>query len=303
MFKRALNRAVIRLHFETRAPLLIRAGDTGLNPARADLSCVRTRHATLGTTVYVPGSSVKGVIRSAAEALIRRDEHGRTAKYACDPLDHSASCGGHWSKKKDAKTEVVYSGHCLACRLFGSTALRCRCAIRDLFPFLPHESEPSENFKTANRVETRNGVGIDRIAGSVRVGPFDLEMVPVGVRFHGEIALTNIQAWQLGLLAAALRELNEGFVQLGSTKSRGLGVVSVGIDEILFEQVRSSGARPVGVGAIVTKHEREAYGLLRELELPAASGVLRGLSRRFTLTGREATEWLQATENALEAVA
>ena len=138
MFKHTLNRAVVRLRFETVSPLLIRAGDTGLDPARADLSCVRTRHATLGTTVYIPGSSAKGVIRSAAEALIR----GLGPKMACDPLDHRSNCVASLDRK--LPTAALHAGHCLACRLFGSTRLRGRCAIRDLFPFAPGEAVAGE---------------------------------------------------------------------------------------------------------------------------------------------------------------
>lgn len=305
MFRQTLNRAVIRIELATVSPLLIRAGDTGLDPAQADLSCVRTRHATLGSTVYVPGSSAKGVIRSTAESLIR----GLTlddVTPACDPLDHRASCGGTWSKgaNKTRPSTDVHRGHCLACRLFGSTALRGRCAIRDLFPFTAAEAtvgQPTPNFTAANRIETRNGVGIDRIAGSVRPGAlFDFEMVPAGVRFYGDIALTNVQAWQLGLLAAALRELDEGFAQLGSTKTRGLGVVKARATSLAFEQTVRGPAHPVGVGHLTTE---AAYGLLPEHKLPPLAGKSRGLTRRFTAEGDAAQTWLAATEDALAVLA
>lgn len=302
MFRKTLNRAVVGLKVTTRSPLLIRTGDTGLDPSSAELSCVRTRHAALGSTVYVPGSSAKGVIRSAAEASIRGFGKIRGVTAACDPLDNRNGCGGQWSRQKRARSEAVYQGHCLACRLFGSTALRGRCAIRDLFPFEAGDAAPNENFLAANRTELRNGVGIDRIAGSVKVGPFDFEMVPAGVWFAGDIALTNVQAWQIGLLAAGLRELDEGFAQLGSTKSRGLGVVSVAVDRVLFEQTIRGPEHPVGVGHLTDQSDR-GYGLLPESTLRSMPGRTRGLSRRFELTGAAANDWLRSTEDALEVLA
>lgn len=305
MFRHTLNRAVLHLRVTTVSPLLIRAGDTGLDPAQADLACVRTRHATLGSTVYVPGSSARGVIRSAAEALVRGQGTIAGVAAACDPLDHRSSCGGAWGRRNN-EPAAVHAGHCLACRLFGSTALRGRCAIRDLFPFTPEDAAAgvrTAGFEAANRVETRNGVGIDRIAGSVRPGVlFDFEMVPAGVSFYGDIALSNVQAWQLGLLAAGLRELDEGFVQLGSTKTRGLGVVGVEVVRLVFEQTARGPETPAAVGALVDAAEGRRYGLLPERALPALPGVAKGLSRRFEAHGAAANDWVRATEAALEAL-
>ncbi len=305
MFKKSLNRAVLRLKVTTVSPLLIRAGDTGLDPARADLSCVRTRHGAFGETVYVPGSSFKGVLRSSIEALVRGRRFGEVDG-ACDPLDHKTSCGGRTDNRKAPSTDV-HKAHCLACRLFGSTAMKGRCAPRDLFPFpanaTPQDADAAGAHAKANLTETRHGVAIDRVAGSVKHGPFDLEMVPAGVSFWGDIALENFQAWQMGLLASGIAELDEGFAQLGSTKSRGLGVVNVAVDHLVIEQPLRAGDRPKGVGRLVDAAEAEAYGLLDEADLPKADHHVRGLSRRFTMADAAADEWLKSTQRALEALA
>src|SRR5262249_12407642 len=71
MYRRSYNRAVLRVRITTVTPLRIGAGDVGLDPSATDLTCVRTRHAAHGTTVYIPGSSFKGVVRATAEAAIR----------------------------------------------------------------------------------------------------------------------------------------------------------------------------------------------------------------------------------------
>jgi CRISPR-associated protein Csm3 len=304
MFKVSYNRAILGIRVETVTPLSIRAGDGGLDPTSSDLACVRTHHRIHGTTVYIPGSSFKGVIRSTAEAQLRlgRFRHlgGETLEGACDPADHRNSCARH----KDGDTTAVHRANCAACRVFGSLTMRGRCAPRDLFPFkdattlAEHEVD---NLTRANKVEVRHGVLIGRMSGSVDGGAlFDQEMVPAGVHFHGEIVLQNYQTWQLGLLCAAIDELTQGFAQLGSSKTRGLGVVRVEIDSLLHEQTSRSEDRPMGVGELVDEGTRRAYGLFDETRLPKATGSIHGLSRRFAATEPGAiTRWRNAGLQAL----
>ncbi len=299
MFKQSYNRAVFQVRLETVTPLLIRAGDAGLTPAAADLACVRTHHGRHGSTVYIPGSSLKGVLRSAAEASVRGRKFIGNTKGACDPLDTKSSCGGTRSDESKPASHVVHRTHCLACRLFGSLKMKGRAGIRDLFPWTEKsEATPTlmaggANHVRANRIELRQGVSINRISGSVENGPFDQEMVPAGVSFFGDIALENFQIWQIGLLAQAFDEVNEGFAQLGSSKSRGLGVARISVAAILHEQPAHAARFPVGTGLLVSEQERQDYGLLPDYQLPDSEGVVRGLSRRFTIVEEpKINEWL-----------
>jgi len=309
MFRRSYNRAVLRARITTVTPLRIGAGEIALDPSGADLTCVRTRHATHGTTVYIPGASLRGVVRSAAEAALRGQQLATGHVGACDdPLEHAdgrRSCGAR-NQNLEAATYAIYKDHCLACRLFGSLAIKARASLRDLFPWSDDPradaafAPRSANQISANRLEVRNGVAIDRILGSVKHGPFDQELVPAGVAFFGEIALENYQVWQLGLLGAAFDQLNSGMAQLGSSKSRGLGVVTVAIDEIVHEQAGRA-PRPSGVAALATAEERNLYGLLPEAELPTTSGVRYGLAMRFVVRD-QAAAWLDAGRTALQAL-
>jgi CRISPR-associated protein Csm3 len=302
MFKKSYNRAVLRIRIDTVTPLLIRAGDSGLDPTAADLTCVRTRHARYGSTVYIPGSSLKGVLRSAAEATVRGRTFRDGIQGACDPLNHDTSCGRKMSGgRENGKNEMpaeTHRRHCLACRVFGSLAMKGRASPRDLFPWdetaSVRSSPQGDNQRSANRLEMRHGVSIDRISGSVRHGPFEQELVPAGISFWGEIALENYQSWQLGLLAQAFGEINDGFAQLGSTKSRGLGVAKLEVESILHEQTTGHGDRPAGAGALVADdQEHRDYGLFPDEAFPIATREPRGLADRFTVQGAEATRaWL-----------
>ncbi len=310
MFRRSYNRAVLRVRITTVTPLRIGAGELGLDPSAADLTCVRTRHAARGTTVYIPGSSLKGVVRAAAEATVRGQRLAGGGAGACDdPLDDKdarRSCGARHQKQSETPTHDIHRGHCLACRLFGSLAIKGRASLRDLFPWSDDPRADAgfapggDNQISANRLELRHGVAIDRILGSVKHGPFDQELVPAGVAFFGDVALENYQVWQLGLLAAAFDQLNDGIAQLGSSKSRGLGVAAAAVEEIVHEQIGRA-AQPCGVAALATPEEREAYGLLAETELPASDGAPRGLATRFVVRD-QAAAWLAAGRDALGAL-
>lgn len=301
MFNETGNRAVLRARITTRTPLLIRAGDTGLDPTGSDLKCVRTRRGAGDPTVYVPGSSLKGVLRSVAESSVRGQKL-KGVEGACDPLSPVMSCGTRIPSRRDGAE--VHREHCLCCRLFGSLAMKGRAAIRDLFPWQGTgeelSAEDQRRVAAANRTQIRYGVAIDRISGGVSRGKlFDQEVVPAGTSFWGEIALENYQVWQLGLLAMAFTDLEEGMAQLGSSKSRGLGVVGVEVESIVHEQAARAGAQPKGIGDIVEEARRRNYGLLPEATLPAAEGQRRGLYHRFSLSADQAKGWLAAGINAL----
>lgn len=299
MFRQSLNRAVLRLRIETVSPLLIKAGDAGLDPAAADMTCVRTNHGRHGSTVYIPGSSLKGVLRSAVEAWLRSARLARSGQVqsACDPLG-SESCGRASYAADRPDSRDIYNRHCLACRVFGSTKLKGRASVRDLYPFQSIgdlKGGELQNFQRANGTELRHGVAINRLTGAVQVGPFESEMVPPGVRFYGEIALENYQTWQLGVLAQAIDELHSGFAQLGSAKSRGFGVVQVTVEGLIHEQPLRVGEAPLGVGQILASAEEIArYGLLPESTLPEVPGAPHGLARRFEVAEGQTKAWLEA---------
>lgn len=204
---------------EPRGPLLIKSGrEAGADPTLPDMNFVRTYHPILGETVYLPGSSLKGVFRSQAERIART-----LGLKCCDPLDRERACDERVRKLKkiaaqrqEALTSArIYRELCTICRIFGHTVQASHLQISDAYPEKP-----------VARTERRDGVAIDRISGAVAAGPFTLEVVTEG-RFASRLSLYNFQLWQVGLLALVLRDMNEGRVPIGFGKSRGLGRVKV----------------------------------------------------------------------------
>jgi len=252
MLKLTINRVRIDLRIEPVTPLLIKTGDKGaalLHPERPDLMFVRTGPRD-AETVYLPGSSIKGVVRSAAERILRT-----VGADACDPLDHQGRCQREASNKGDEIARrgsheehpqaAVYAMLCTACRTFGSQALAGRVSFSDAYP-------PEAERARANATERRSGVSIDRKTGGPARGKlFDMELVTRGA-FDTSIHLANVELWQLALLGIVLHDIETGFVRFGSAKSRGLGHVRIAPRGAIFEQVDPAHATtvPSGVGAL-----------------------------------------------------
>ncbi|MCI0605869.1 RAMP superfamily CRISPR-associated protein [bacterium] len=219
MHKKIINQLELQFDLVPTGPLLIKSGrDAGADPTIPDMNFVRSLHPELGETVYLPGSSLKGLLRAYCERI------GRTRKVSdCDPFAGSF-CGRRLEKEKSELK--CYARSCAICRIFGNTVLASHLAITDAYP-------ASNTAVAANKTEERDGVAIDRFTGGVAVGPFNFEVV-VGGLFQTKLLLSNFQFWQVGLLAIALRDIKQGFVPLGFGKSRGLGSITLNFKSLRF---------------------------------------------------------------------
>ncbi len=240
MFKRMYNEVVIYLTIRPQGPILIKAGEAGADPTRPDMEFVRTWRGG-EHVVYLPGSSLKGVLRAHCERIVRTMEAGGEGHrtLACDPLGKQ-SCGERLvraKQKRDIASPQIYHDSCFICQLFGNTALAGHLRTSDAYPTGPV------------RTEQRDGVAIDRVYGAVAVGPFQYETVSEGA-FQTQILIRNFTVAQLGLLGLALRDLQRGHVGVGFGKSRGLGQVTVTFDGLVVRyptaQLDDAGLRILG---------------------------------------------------------
>lgn len=292
MFKNLYNQAKISFEIEPLTPLLIQSGKPGLNPTLPDMRFVRTK-SPYGDVVYIPGSSLKGVIRSYCEKILRTigvEVCVITGK-ACDTVYNNYK--DELKKFKDSKKEkpplirlslvtsfiqeqknnskelpekMPYKAHCYACRTFGSTSLSSHTRIVDAYPW-SWEMEEERRRKSVDKVMSssmvRTGVSISREKGAVSHGPFDFEVITAGT-FYGEITIRNFQFWQLTLLLSSLRDINEGYQQIGYAKSRGLGRVNLNTTVMEIESygqlAELAKEKIVGIGEI--EEERKTYDLI-----------------------------------------
>ncbi len=247
MHKRLLNEAILDFNIIPDGPILVKAGETGADPTRPDMEFVRTWHNGK-RVVYLPGPSLKGVIRSHCERIVRTVGEGRS----CNPVVKEESCVGQNGLKQEHDGKHVHSRSCFICQMFGNTVLAGRVRTKDAYPVNPDDI----------RTEERNGVAIDRVFGSVAVGPFQMEVVTAG-EFETRIAIRNFTIAQLGLLALALRDLKLGRVGIGFGKSRGLGHVTLewGTLTLRYTRPPQDRRRLDGVACLLDS-EAEEYGYL-----------------------------------------
>jgi CRISPR-associated RAMP protein (TIGR02581 family) len=197
-----------------------------LLPAGSDLPVIKTPEGV----PFIPGSSLKGVVRTYVERVLRTLD-GMNTQYpgqrlwACDPLDEDQRCVTGAQKKAlfeqagedDARfTELIWHYSCTACRLFGSPWLASRVAFQDAM---------LANRESLLRLtEVRDGVGIDRDLGSAKTGiKYDFETVPAGAEFGITIVVENAEEWEVGLLLLALKAIEKGELPIGGKTTRGPG--------------------------------------------------------------------------------
>lgn len=214
-------------HFESRTEIsavlrMISALSVGsrasLEPTGSDLPVMRDPEGM----PFIPGSSIKGVIRAHMERILRSLEQ-RHGLSACDPFEQPCVD----SKLKDqllraangkeaAFSQAVWEKSCTVCRLFGSPWFAGCLAFKDA------RLTNADNLPVVTQV--RDGVGIDRDLGAAREGiKYDFEVVVPGAEFDIQILADNVPLWELGLLLAVLRPWQEGNLPIGGKSTRGPG--------------------------------------------------------------------------------
>lgn len=177
-------------------------GDRDVAMAGTDLPLLRLPDGR----PYIPGSSVKGVLRSAAERLLAARGVG-----VCDILNENEErrCGGSGGRRGNP---VAYDELCWPCRLFGSPHWAGRLWCGDLAP------------DGAVPTVVRDGVAIDR--GELKAADrlkFDYEVVPPGAVLQGEVRVDDPEPGDVGLVLALWDLVDAGIVTFGGGASRGLG--------------------------------------------------------------------------------
>ncbi|MCP4158114.1 MAG: hypothetical protein GY757_60990 [bacterium] len=256
MFKTTHNMMKLKVKITPKTPLLVASGKT-MDVTRPDIEFVRV-NTPVGETVYIPGSSLKGVLRGGMEALLTEVDTLEpavcsTSEKMCHNMDKNKSSKGN--------NELPYKEHCAVCRLLGSGDLAARMEITDVFPYrleAPPEEKKSRIEKINTLMSARTGIKIDRKTGKTKGGAlFQYEILGGGELFT-EFTFTNFELYQPGLLVTLLELSGEGFLRYGHSKSRGLGVLGFEVESMKIIQTGKTGAKTIG--GIGTKKRYDQYG-------------------------------------------
>lgn len=291
MHKASFLEGTLLFSIQPVGPILIKSGESsGVDPTLPDMQFVRSQGQ-----IYIPGPSLKGVIRAQAERICRsldsaelqqarqqaRSQQTNSPEPRIPLADNPLGTGTQYAGLEDmnyssgraiedlklesgsARTAIIYRRSSFVSQIFGHSSLAGRVRFADAMP------------TGELHTEERNGVAIDRIYGSVAVGPFNYEVVVKG-NFQSRIDFKNLTLAQLGLLGLTLRDLSEGRIGIGFGKSRGLGRVSLTLQNLsirypscmLNGDLKTITGSPIctstqlaGLGAFCQDSSYQSYGL------------------------------------------
>ncbi len=178
----------------------------------------------------LPGASLRGVLRSHAERIVRtlamqRPSAENLACPACHPTARTRKkaepllplecCDSRLRQPDDPEEEVDPTHLCLACRLFGSARRGSRLLVEDA----PCVDQIPPIFKV------QDFLAIDRFTGGGRDSAKFDAVALWRPSFRGRIRLDNPEAWELGWLVLTLRDLAEGRLTAGFGRAKGFGEV------------------------------------------------------------------------------
>lgn len=181
----------------------------------------------VGGTPVIPGSSLKGTLRSITESLFSENNINVCIPEASIPKDIKRSRRvNEYVKDLDRTSPCDPSKNgaiCSVCEIFGSASLSGRAIFTDARPtsmILPIK---------------RNHVALTRDTKAQADGSLmEFEAIDKDAEFIGTIRIINPEDWQIGALISALDTLK--MVGLGSKKTAGYGEIDVKIIDMRFCQ-------------------------------------------------------------------
>ncbi|ARU61772.1 CRISPR-associated RAMP protein [Tumebacillus avium] len=228
------NELTVRGELRLETPLHIGAGNNGLFGIGNEV-VKRANGAP-----YIPGSSLKGTLRSLLERLagVGQLPKAENGKSVCISTDWKHFCLADSKpdaiKDSDARrgrsaevAQIVSDNSCVLCHIFGNTMMAGKVQFFDC--------EVRADSWTG-RYDHRDGVGIDRDTGTAKNGvKYDFEAVPAGTAFELSIRALNLSEVEKVWLLVGLELLRRGEVTLGGKAARGLGKVQ-GVNWTILER-------------------------------------------------------------------
>ncbi len=196
---------------------------------------------------YLPGSSIRGCLRSHAERIVRtmiferfknndhfkNDRDGRFTLEAIWDLEKLKAKGKEFKK---AAFDDVYDKACMISKLFGFPAMGGRIYCSDAVPI--------DVNKFKNRLKLLDHVAIDRFTGGAAHGkkfnsrpffpfyetskfPENNDLPDDSGDMCFKIEIHDFKLWHFGLVSLLLKDLHNGRISVGFGKNKGFGRVKL----------------------------------------------------------------------------
>jgi CRISPR-associated protein Csm3 len=268
------GRVFITFDIEAVTGLHIGGSDAGVEIGGVDKTVIRDK---LTNRPYIPGSSLKGKMRSLLEKYKGLKQNQRIGQ------GYIHSCGAEYKGEElKAKGPKEYAA-CDVCQVFGVPGERdfstpTRLVVRDTF--LSEESAAKlENAQTdLPYTEVKTEVSIDRVTSAAN--PRQMERVPAGAMFdHAEMVFSLYQIQQengqvhqaqadlnrLGVLLEAMQLVEDDYI--GGLGSRGSGKIKFRNIKIEFRGKDESkavlGEYPKGLEELTAEALKQAAAKVR----------------------------------------
>ena len=176
----------------------------------------------------LPGSSLRGMLRSHAEKIARTlttlnsttGNEFLTRCPACNPhadkVAPLSSCNSllrEYRKKNHADDDVKEEQLCLACQLFGSSYRGSKLYISD------------GHHTNAPQVKIMDFIAIDRFTGGGKEGAKFNALILWKPAFKVSMFLENPKEWELGWLMRVFRDMRDGLLPVGFGQNKWFGNV------------------------------------------------------------------------------
>lgn len=223
-FDKYNNKYIIKGILRANSPVRIGAGKDSLNPIQADDGVIVDHNGN----PYIPGSSLKGVLRSYMESIVKSGIMQNNKFESClivnDPCLTREIINEIKNKYKNHKidkelkiAQEIYDKMCDVCKIFGSHYFASKISIRDC----TLKSEKAY-------IEKRDGVAIDRETGTASDNKkYEYEQVAAGTEFDFYMSIDNLDDKLIDLFKLIIKILDSGELQIGGKTTCGLGRVQL----------------------------------------------------------------------------
>jgi CRISPR-associated protein Csm3 len=222
-FERLQGFVELSIEYETLSALAVHAGKGGSFEV-SDAPVIMSNDLPI-----IPGSSLKGALRSTLEALLAQagfevcvpdaaipnEWRGQRVRSPKDRQEYAQSIG--------RKAACAAPSPCPICQIFGTAGGRQGLAGRA--SFLDAWAQPGY------RIVERTHVAIARNTRAQAGGKLmNVQAVDAGATFRGKIRLVNAEDWMVGALLRALEGVEQ--LGLGAKKTAGYGAVRIEVTGI-----------------------------------------------------------------------
>lgn len=224
MFSKFENRYIIKGDIETQTAIHI--GDSNNSFYQGNNKNYFLKD--MDDNPLIPGSSLKGVMRSFTEQILLSNEliEKEFGKSPCTTLKPCIDVKNDESYKAFIDKKE-YEKLCIICKVFGSSVNASKFMIRDAKVI-------EETFY--NRFEVRSGVAIDRELGKSRRNHFyEIEVVPEGTKFSFYAIAENLDDKEWECIKLILKAMKVGFINIGGGVSKGFG--NIVLDNIKIKKI------------------------------------------------------------------